>query len=80
MLGNRYDYIIIDCSPNLGQLTLNALVAADETYLPGVEEYLREKEMEKNESKSVREKIREKKEKSNKGLRKVKEKKKDNIR
>ena len=51
-----------------------------ETYLPGVEEYLREKEMEKNESKSVREKIREKKEKSNKGLRKVKEKKKDSIR
>ena len=51
-----------------------------ETYLPGVEEYLREKEMEKNESKSVREKIREKKEKSNKGLRRVKEKKKDSIR
>ena len=46
-----------------------------ETYLPGVEEYLREKEMERNERKSVREKIREKKEKSNKGLLKVKEKK-----
>ena len=51
-----------------------------ETYLPGVEDYLREKEMERNERKSVREKIREKKEKSNKGLLKVKEKKKDNVR
>ena len=34
-----------------------------ETYLPGVEEYLREKEMERNERKSVREKIRENKSK-----------------
>ena len=34
MLGNKYDYIIVDCSPNLGQLTLNALVSADEIIIP----------------------------------------------
>lgn len=36
----KYDFIIVDCSPNLGQLTLNALVAADEVIIPVQAAYL----------------------------------------
>lgn len=36
----NYDFIIVDCSPNLGQLTLNALVAADEVIIPVQAAYL----------------------------------------
>ena len=40
MIKNKYDYILVDCSPNLGQLTLNALVAADEVIIPVQAAYL----------------------------------------
>lgn len=42
----KYDYILIDCMPSLGMLTINALAAADSVLIPVQAQYLPAKGME----------------------------------
>lgn len=42
---DRYDYILIDCMPSLGMITLNALTAADSIIIPVQAQYLPAKGM-----------------------------------
>ena len=37
---DRYDYILIDCMPSLGMITINALAASDEVLIPVEASYL----------------------------------------
>ena len=40
MIRDRFDYILIDCMPSLGVMTINALVAADRVLIPVQSSYL----------------------------------------
>ena len=41
-----YDYVLIDCTPSLGMMTINALAAADSVIIPTQQHYLSAKGME----------------------------------
>lgn len=43
---DKYDYIIIDCMPALGMLTVNALAACDSVLIPATAQYLSAKGLE----------------------------------
>ena len=42
---DRYDYVLIDCMPSLGMMTINALAAADSVIIPVQAQYLPAKGM-----------------------------------
>ena len=43
---DNYDYVLIDCTPYLGMLTINSLAAADEVIIPVQAHYLPAKGLE----------------------------------
>ncbi len=44
-LKNKYDFILIDCMPSLGMITINALASADKVIIPVQSEFLAAKGM-----------------------------------
>ena len=44
-LKEKYDYILIDCMPSLGMITINALASADKVIIPVQSEFLAAKGM-----------------------------------
>ncbi len=44
-LKNNYDYVLIDCMPSLGMITINALASADKVIIPVQSEFLAAKGM-----------------------------------
>ena len=44
-LKNKYDYVLIDCMPSLGMITINALACADKVIIPVQSEFLASKGM-----------------------------------
>lgn len=45
-LRHQYDYILLDCMPSLGMLTINALAASDQVLIPVQSQYLSAKGLE----------------------------------
>ena len=43
---DRYDFILLDCMPSLGMLTVNALAASDQVLIPGQVNYFSAKGLE----------------------------------
>ena len=50
---SQYDYILLDCMPSIGMLTINALTAADQVLIPVQSNYLSAKGLEQLLQKSL---------------------------